>query len=267
MKRIFSIIFILAVSIINTSGQPKAIPFQGAARDASGAMLSNRTISLRLSVLDSASTGTMIYSETHSTSTSALGLFTVNVGTGNPSLGSFDMIDWGNNDKYLSVELDTNNTASYVLMGITQMLSVPYALYSKSSGTKIGFRANIIQATIPANTTNNLQFGSIVFNDGNGMDSTGFTAPESGLYHFNVSVYWSALLACTSISTYLIKGASIVDRQLDYFCNGAVVNSKFSNQIYLQAGESIRVRMVHNQNPNANIAVGQPSIFSGYKIY
>ncbi len=267
MKSIFTIIFILVAGILSMSAQPNAIPFQGAARDASGAILSNRLISLRLSVLDSSSTGPLIYSETHSTSTSALGLFTVNVGKGNAGIGVFDLINWGVNEKYLSVELDTNNGTSYILIGITQMLSVPYSLYSKSSGTKIGFRANIIPATIPAGTSNTLQFGSLVYNDGNGMDSSGFTAPESGLYHFTVSIYWNALLACADISTYLVKGTTVIDRQMDYFCNGSVVNSKFANQIYLQAGESIKVRIVHNHNPNAVIATGLPCVFSGYKIY
>lgn len=139
MKNLFSTLLLLITFTITSFAQPQAIPFQGAARNSLGNILSNRAISLRLSILDSSATGPVVYSETHSTTTSLLGLFTVNVGQGVLVSGTFDQIDWGNADKYLSVELDTNNGSAFVQMGITQMLSVPYALHSKTSGTKLDF--------------------------------------------------------------------------------------------------------------------------------
>ena len=157
MKNLFSTLLLLITFTITSFAQPQAIPFQGAARNSLGNILSNRAISLRLSILDSSATGPVVYSETHSTTTSLLGLFTVNVGQGVLVSGTFDQIDWGNADKYLSVELDTNNGSAFVQMGITQMLSVPYALHSKTSGTKIGFRANIIPVTVGVGSATPLQ--------------------------------------------------------------------------------------------------------------
>ncbi|MBL0033495.1 MAG: hypothetical protein IPP27_15475 [Bacteroidetes bacterium] len=267
MKKLFSTVLLLITFTITSFAQPQAIPFQGAARNSLGNILSNRAISLRLSILDSSATGPVVYSETHSTTTSLLGLFTVNVGQGVLVSGTFDQIDWGNADKYLSVELDTNNGSAFVQMGITQMLSVPYALHSKTSGTKIGFRANIIPVTVGVGSATPLQLGAIEYNDGNGADSSGFTAPEAGVYQFNVSIFWNPFSACTRVSTYLITGTVALDHQQDYFCDMAVLNSKFSDQLYLQAGQTVKVRIFHNQSAGATIANGLPCIFSGYKVY
>lgn len=264
-KFTFLIFFILLA--LKGFGQHDAIPFQGAARDGLGNILNNRNISLQFSIIDSSISGPIIYTETHSTTTSNLGLFTVNVGQGSASVGVFDQIDWRNNDKYLSVALDTNNGSSFVQMGITQMLSVPYALYAKSAGTKIGFRANIIPETIAVGSNVPLRFGTIDYNDGNGVDSTGFTAPESGLYNFTVSIFWNPISTCTRVTTYLVKGVTSVDSQQAYFCDNVALNSYFNSQQYLQAGETIKVRIFHNHTAGASIATGLTNVFSGYKIY
>jgi hypothetical protein len=268
MKFIFITLWFLGTLFTYTFAQPQAIPFQGAARNATGEILSNKDISLRLSILDSSATGPIVYSETHSTTTSLLGLFVVHVGQGNIVTGTFSQIDWGKANKYLSVELDTNNGTAFMPMGITQMLSVPYALYSNSSGTKIGFKATIIPDTLPAGVQNLLQIGDIEYNDSNGLDSSGFTAPQSGLYNFNISIFWSPFPSCTPVNVLLIKDSVVVERQRDYFCTGSIMNSRLSAQLYLLAGEKIKVGILHNQSFTQNsMAASYISTFSGFKIY
>jgi hypothetical protein len=93
-------------------------------------------VKVRFSILDSTATGTAVYVETHNTTTSALGLFTANVGMGTASTGTFSSINWGQNYKFLKVELDTTATGnSYIDLGTQQMMSVPYALYASHSTT------------------------------------------------------------------------------------------------------------------------------------
>jgi hypothetical protein len=49
------------------------------------------------------------------------------------STGIFSSINWGQNYKFLKVELDTTATGnSYIDLGTQQMMSVPYALYAGS---------------------------------------------------------------------------------------------------------------------------------------
>jgi hypothetical protein len=118
--------------ITNTYAQvPQGIPYQAIARNGQGQPLANTNVKVRFSILDSTATGTAVYIESHNTTTSALGLFTANVGMGNASTGTFSAINWGQNYKFLKVELDTTATGnSYIDLGTQQMMSVPYALYA-----------------------------------------------------------------------------------------------------------------------------------------
>ena len=112
---------------------PQGIPYQAVTRNAQGQPLASTNVKVRFSILDSIFTGTAIYVETHSLTTSSLGLFTANVGTGTASSGLFNNINWGQNFKFLKVELDTTATGnSYIVLGTQQMMSVPYALYAGS---------------------------------------------------------------------------------------------------------------------------------------
>jgi hypothetical protein len=113
---------------------PQGIPYQAVARNGQGQPLASANVKVRFSILDSTATGTAVYVESHSTTTSALGLFTANVGMGTASTGAFSSINWGQNYKFLKVELDTTATGnSYIDLGTQQMMSVPYALYSTYS--------------------------------------------------------------------------------------------------------------------------------------
>jgi hypothetical protein len=112
---------------------PQGIPYQAVARNAAGEPLANKPVKVRFSILDSTITGNAVYVETHSTTTSALGLFVTNVGMGTPTSGTFNTINWGQNFKFLKVELDTTASGNnYVNLGTQQMMSVPYALIAGS---------------------------------------------------------------------------------------------------------------------------------------
>ena len=111
---------------------PQGIPYQAIARNASGVAISNTAVKVRFSIRDSIATGPVRYQETHSPTTSALGLFSVNVGMGTVVSGTFSGINWGKNAKFLQVELDPAGGTSYTNLGTTQMMSVPYALQANA---------------------------------------------------------------------------------------------------------------------------------------
>lgn len=121
------------VCMLAMAQAPQAIPYQAVARDSSGNLLSNHTISIRFSIHQVTATGSIEFQETHDVNTNNLGLFTVNIGTGTASVGSLSSVNWGNSAKYLQVEIDTNGGTTFLPMGTSQLLSVPYALYSERS--------------------------------------------------------------------------------------------------------------------------------------
>jgi len=114
---------------------PQAITYQAVARDASGMPLGNTVVSFRLSLLQGSSSGTAVFSETHALTTNSLGLANLSLGLGTPVSGSMAAVDWGAGPYFLQVELDPNGGSGYTLMGTSQMLSVPYALYAETSGS------------------------------------------------------------------------------------------------------------------------------------
>ena len=109
--------------------------FQGAARGANGNILASTAINLRYSIHDSVANGAVVYQETFSTTTTPQGMFSIVIGKGTPVNGTFNTINWGTNEKFVQVELSTNGGSSYTDMGTTQMMSVPYSIYSKEAGT------------------------------------------------------------------------------------------------------------------------------------
>lgn len=116
---------------------PQGIPYQAAARSASGDLITNQNISVRFTIHDNTAAGTTVYRETHAVTTNALGLFSVNVGEGTPVSGTLSGVDWGSGAKFLEVELDPAGGTSYTSMGTNQMMSVPYALFAAGSGDAI----------------------------------------------------------------------------------------------------------------------------------
>jgi hypothetical protein len=86
----------------------------------------NQAVSLQIKVLRGPlSSGTNVYQETHASTTNALGLANLQIGTGIPTMGPFSAIDWSVGPYHLQVELDLTGGSNYTVMGTTQLRSVP----------------------------------------------------------------------------------------------------------------------------------------------
>jgi hypothetical protein len=139
MKKFFNLIFLLTECLVTiqyvNAQSPDMFNYQGAARDAGGNILANQPIGLQIDIRQSTQTGTIVYSETHTTTTNGFGLFTVRIGAGTPQAGTMSSIDWANGPYFSEVSLDVSGGINYQSMGVSQLLSVPYALYAANSGT------------------------------------------------------------------------------------------------------------------------------------
>jgi hypothetical protein len=72
-----------------------------------------------------------------------MGQVSLIIGNGSVISGVFANIEWGGDAYFLKVELDKTGGSSYVEMGISQFLSVPYALYAKRAGSGGGGNGEI----------------------------------------------------------------------------------------------------------------------------
>ena len=115
---------------------PQAFKYQTIIRNNAGEVLNNRQVSFQIGIIRDSILYAPSYYETHVVTTNEFGLASLNIGLGTPTYGLFDTINWGNANYHLEIGLDTTGGSSYILMGTTQLLAVPYALYSENTINK-----------------------------------------------------------------------------------------------------------------------------------
>ena len=143
MKKIYLIIAAIMLSITALMAQsPEKFSYQAVVRDAAGHLISNGTVNVRISILQSSPLGdNVVYLESHTVTTNLNGLLTLEIGGGNSIEGSFSDIDWANGPFFLKTEIDPDGNGTYAISSEQQLMSVPYALYAKKSEN--GFSGNI----------------------------------------------------------------------------------------------------------------------------
>lgn len=132
MKKILTGLVCLMIGMICYGQAPEAFSYQAVAIGDNGSVLNNQAIVVRTNIKMGSSTGIIAYSETHALTTSDVGLFSVEVGYGNAVSGVFSTIDWSSGSYFLSVEVDETGNGIYQNIGVSQLLSVPYALYAEN---------------------------------------------------------------------------------------------------------------------------------------
>ncbi len=127
------ILFLISAHLELKAQMPQGFKYQTIVRD-NGLAVANEIIPIRLSILSGGPSGAAVYVETQNPLASPLGVVSLMVGQGTPSAGTFSQIDWSSGNFYLQVEVDVHGTGTFSLMGSSQLVSVPYALYAQSSG-------------------------------------------------------------------------------------------------------------------------------------
>ena len=154
MKKIIITLSAFFITLLIQAQAPQLLNYQAVARNNSSQPLTNQSIGLRFSILQSSVAGTTLYQETQTTTTNAAGLFTVSIGGGSVTIGTMTGIDWKSGTKFLKVEIDPAGGTSYSLTGTTQLLSVPYALYAEKTNLIAGNGISITNGNTIVNTQN-----------------------------------------------------------------------------------------------------------------
>jgi hypothetical protein len=126
---------LIFTSVVCKAQSPQRINFQSIVRNTNGVIFSNKTLSFKISLLSGSATGEPVYSETHSSTTDAIGLVSLQIGSGTALSGSFATINWGNTAHFIKLEADFNGGNSYVTLGTQELMSVPYAMYAAKTDT------------------------------------------------------------------------------------------------------------------------------------
>jgi hypothetical protein len=109
--------------------------YQAVIRDAGGSLLKDSNVGMRVQILKGSEFGEAVFVETHTAGTNENGLLTIEIGDGTIVLGDLESIPWNDGPYFLKTEADPAGGMDYSITGISELLSVPYSLYSKFSET------------------------------------------------------------------------------------------------------------------------------------
>jgi hypothetical protein len=142
MKKLIFLLIIAVMTANLFSQSPQKMSYQCVVRNSSGALITNQSVGIKITILQGSSSGNAMYQETYNPNpqTNANGLVTVEIGGGVALSGTFSAINWASGTYFLKTETDPTGGTNYTISGTSQLLSVPYALHAKTSEN--GFSGN-----------------------------------------------------------------------------------------------------------------------------
>lgn len=180
MKKL-SILFFALVALLQfaVAQVPQGINYQTVVRNTNGNPVTNQAVAFRISVLEDSPIGNAVYTEEHRFTTNAFGLVNFVIGSGNTTLGNFEAINWGSTTFFIKVETDITGGSNYVETGTQQLMSVPYALYTKAASYADSVD---IDAQLQNSTTLNTTILSVVASNPSITDNQTLTLSNDTLY-------------------------------------------------------------------------------------
>ncbi len=175
MKKLVIILFAIMGWFASVAQPPQSFKYQAVARDGSGNVLSNKSVSFRISVLKGTVSGSAVYTEQHLKTTNSFGLVDLEIGKGTNPTGSFAGINWGSDTYFLGVEMDLSGGIAFQPMGTSQLLSVPYAFYAgevKNKDDADADPANELQDLLLTGNTLKLSKSAATVNLSSYLDNT-----------------------------------------------------------------------------------------------
>jgi len=225
-KTIFTLFAIVGFAIAALAQTPQKMSYQSVVRTASNTLATNTAVSIKISILQGSASGTAVYVETFTTTTNANGLASLEIGTGTPVTGTFAAIDWAASTYFVKTETKISPAATYDVAGVSQLMSVPYALQAKTAETVSGYInpwANYILVEEVTNvqvTTSDNSYFYRNLNTQRANVGTAFTFNPSG-----------NSITINETGDYLIEATSVTYRSdfQDYIlkcCNKSKLNSR-----------------------------------------
>jgi uncharacterized protein (TIGR02145 family) len=183
MKKIFTLLIgiVFSITILNAQAPPQAFSLKAVIADDRGNPVSNKSIRLRISILQDNANGIAVYAETFSPTTNSAGQVDVVIGHGTVISGDFSAIEWSMDAYFLKMEAQIKPKDGYRLISTAQLLSVPYALYAGEAGN--GFSGDYNDLTNKPTTDGSetkVSAGTNVTVTGTGTEANPYVITTSG---------------------------------------------------------------------------------------
>ena len=211
MKKLFLLLTLYSQLLILLGQAPQSFNYQAVIRDSSNSIISNQSIGVQIAILQGNANGNSVYTETFSETTNDYGLINLQLGSG-ISTDDFNTISWDNGPFFIETSIDVNGGSNFLLMGATQIMSVPYAIHSSTSTNSLNDSVqdddadpnNELQALSISNDTLYLSNGGFVDLSSYSQDSINVYSSGSGITiinniisvescNYNLGQYYSSL--------------------------------------------------------------------------
>ncbi|WP_346883802.1 hypothetical protein [uncultured Algibacter sp.] len=245
MKYSSALLLFILTTFSVFSQTPEKMSYQAIIRDGDNNLVTDSNVSIKILFHQNAPNGTNVYEETHSITTNNNGLATLEIGTGLASNGNFNTIPWEEGTYFIETQVDITGGSSFNIIGVSQLLSVPFALHAKSAEKIIGpngtnpLRAEIIPFSNSRSIINSDINNTIACTASATLTlTTGFSSMNIG-DTINLEAHNGAVLS--------IKGA-----------NGVTINyTNAGNAEFVSNAGNVRFGLLRKSGQNAYIISGQ----------
>jgi uncharacterized protein (TIGR02145 family) len=158
MKQISFLLATILMSLSLLAQTPQGINYQTVIRDNDGNPMPYTDIWLRVSIVNGMTSGDLLYAEVHPETTNGFGLVNLVIGQGSPLTGIFEDINWQHGELYLETAFNLDGGNDYQVLGVTELLTVPFAKYADFAG---GMKS---MTTAERDELQNLSTGYAIYN-------------------------------------------------------------------------------------------------------
>ena len=164
---LYTVVCTLLLTLSSFAQAPEKMSYQAVVRDADNALVTNQQVGMQISILQGSSP---VYVETQTPTSNTNGLVSLEIGLGTVISGSFTAIDWSAGTYFIETETDPTGGTNYTITGTSQLLSVPYALYAKTSSDTAAVALNTDKVGISTEQTDAIAANT---------DKTGITTDQA----------------------------------------------------------------------------------------
>jgi len=134
MKKVFTILVAVLITASVFAQTPEKVTYQAVVRDNNSTLITSTQVGIEINIYQTTASGTLVYTETQTPTTNVNGLLSIEIG----GQTGFDQIDWANGPYFIETNIDVTGGTNYTITGVSQLLTVPYALHAKTAETITG---------------------------------------------------------------------------------------------------------------------------------
>ena len=269
MKKI--LLLIIFLSGVFAYSQNNGINFQSVLVNENGVIETNTAVVLKFSFYYSNNLSTIIYSETHSSTTNAKGLLTAVVGSGTKVSNGEDLnaLDWSQG---ITLKIERLISGNYQTLSTQILESVPYSFYASKAGAVNNLTIGSENLGIGESVLSNLVSGTLnlgigyeaLKDDTDGFSNTaiGYKSLKSNTTgNYNAGLGDNTLLANTTGSNNVAIGSKSMESNTTGINNTSVGGlSLMSNTEGIRNTGLGKLVLSNNTTGSQNVGIGESSL-------